>query len=127
MREKRTEQEKREADKFWERYKELAEKDTEILSKTDIKQSTLSTWRSEHRFPGADDAVKIANTLKKSVEWLVTGKEDAALKDDEQNLLETYNLLSDTGKEAAIGAVRGLVSYFPQLSEQAGESTGMAT
>ena len=126
MKKIRPEQKKREADEFWKRYKNLAGEDIDILNKTGIGQSTLSTWKKMRRFPGADDAVRIAKAINKTVEWLVTGLEEAGLKDNEQVLLNAYNQLNDIGKEAAISAVRGLISSFPQLPE-VGESIGMAT
>jgi len=69
--------ENKEAELFWERYGELADGDMEVARATGIRQSTLSTWKGKGRFPGADDAVKIARKLKTTVEYLVTGEVSA--------------------------------------------------
>jgi hypothetical protein len=51
-------------EQFWLRFRTLAEKDLPVILQTDIKQSTLSTWRTEKTYPRADDAVKIAAALE---------------------------------------------------------------
>ena len=109
MRKKRTESEIAEADKFWGRYKDAAGEDTEILRKTNIRQSTLSTWRKMHRFPGADDAVKIARALNKTVEWLVTGEDKSGITQDEQNLLDVFRQLDSRDQEDIIGNIQGKI------------------
>jgi transcriptional regulator with XRE-family HTH domain len=60
---------------FWKRYKRLARKDLPVILKTNIRQSTLSTWKNGLTFPRADKAVQIAEALNTSVEYLVTGQE----------------------------------------------------
>ena len=127
MKTPRTEQEIREANEFWQRYKSFGKEDAEILAKTGIGQSTLSTWKKKSRFPGADDAVKLAMALSSTVEWLVTGKEELGLKNDEIIILKIFNQLNNTGKEAAVGTIEGLVARFPLTLEQAGVSTGTAS
>jgi len=89
-----------------------------------IGRGAITTWK-KGSIPSVDKVFRLAKYLNRSVQWLITGKD--GLKDDEQILLDAYNQLNDTGKEAAISAVRGLVSSFPQLPELAGESIGMAT
>jgi hypothetical protein len=44
-------------EQFWLRFRTLAEKNLPVILWTDIKQSTLSTWRTEKTYPRADDAV----------------------------------------------------------------------
>jgi len=69
---------KKNADQFWARYRKLASKDLPVVAKTDIPQSTLSTWRNKSIFPRADEACKIADALQTTVEYLVSGKTAAA-------------------------------------------------
>ena len=68
------------------------------------------------------EIVKIAKELETTVEYLVTGEDSMTAL--ERNLLSAFNKLNDDGKKAALGAVRGLIDFFPQLSEQAGELSG---
>lgn len=71
------------------------------------------------RFPRAAELVKIAQELKTSVEYLVTGND--LLTELERELLHEFKLLDDVGKKTAIGAVKGIVASFPQSTEQSGE------
>ena len=62
------------AQQFWSRYKRLVSKDLPVLIKTNIPQSTLSTWKNKNIFPRTDEALKIAEAIHPTVEYLVTGK-----------------------------------------------------
>ena len=86
-----------------------------------IKAYNMSNWKVQDSMPAADTAIKIAKYLNVSVEWLILGKE-AGLTRGERDILEAYNQLSDEGKKAAMGMMRGLITTYPQV--QAGESTG---
>ena len=54
---------------------ELDRKRSWLLSQTDIKPSTWSSWEKHGRMPPADRAVAIAEALGLTVEFLVTGRE----------------------------------------------------
>jgi len=60
---------------FWLRYKQFAKKDLPVIIRTGISHSTLSTWKHKSTFPMADEALKIADALHTTVEYLVTGTE----------------------------------------------------
>jgi transcriptional regulator with XRE-family HTH domain len=100
---------------FWQRFKDLSGKDLPVILKTNIKQSTISTWRRRKEFPRADEAVKIAETLHTSVEYLVTGRDKAyapcspaALK-----IAVAADKLDDEGKRIALAVIKGLESQYP--------------
>ena len=115
------------ADKFWERYGNLAVKDLPVILRARIKQSTLSTWRSKHKFPRADMAVKIAKSLDTTVEYLVTGEEEdgghsrpggSADKGGEYSpwavaVALQVDQLNDTGKKIVYDVAKGLESQYP--------------
>jgi len=65
----------KDAKQFWIRYKKLIDKDLPVIVKTGIKQSTLSSWKTNNLFPRVDDAYLIANAANTTVEFLVTGKD----------------------------------------------------
>ncbi|MFZ2635544.1 MAG: helix-turn-helix transcriptional regulator [Rectinemataceae bacterium] len=50
-----------------------------IADKVGKSETTVSGWRGTGVLPRADDAVKIANAVGMSVEYLVTGKEGIAI------------------------------------------------
>jgi transcriptional regulator with XRE-family HTH domain len=104
-------------------------KDTLILKKIrkgDFYKSmgllpqSIRNWGKRESLPAVDTALKIAEFLGVSVKWLITGIEEPGLSLVEQDLLEAFNRLNETGKQAALDAVRGLYASFPLPSEQAG-------
>jgi transcriptional regulator with XRE-family HTH domain len=103
------------AELFWKRYRELSEKDLPIILKTNIKQSTLSTWRIEKIFPRADQAVKIANSLHTSVEFLVTGQEweNSTCSAEALEVAVQVDKLNNEGKQVALAVIKGLETQFP--------------
>ncbi|GHV17552.1 hypothetical protein FACS189493_5360 [Spirochaetia bacterium] len=103
------------AEMFWKRYKNLAKKDLPVILKTNIKQSTLSTWRIEKNFPRADQAVKIADSLNTSVEFLVTGQEReySTCSPEALDVAVQVDKLNDDGKKIALSVVKGLETQFP--------------
>jgi len=69
---------------FWKRVRELLTNDLNqawLCREIGVSSSSLSAWINRNRLPKADMAVKIANALGVSVEYLVTGKEN----DEDEN------------------------------------------
>jgi transcriptional regulator with XRE-family HTH domain len=101
---------------FWSRFQILADKDLPVILKTGIKQSTLSTWRSEKTYPRADDAVRIAAALQTTVEFLVTGSDKTNLPCTPAaiEIALTADKLSDEGKKIALAVLKGLISQYPK-------------
>jgi len=95
----------------------------EACSAANIGRGAITTWK-KGSIPAVDKVFRLARFLNRSVQWLITGED--GLKNDERKLLDAYNLLNDTCKEAAIGAVRGMYGSFPQPSEQSGELSATA-
>jgi DNA-binding XRE family transcriptional regulator len=109
---------------------------TSVLKEKDLKRlnmcntigiSSQNITNIKKSIPAADTAIKIADYLCVSVKWLITGEDETGLTDGEKDILEAYNQLNDIGKDAAIGAVKALIAHFPQLSEQDGVLSEMAT
>lgn len=100
---------------FWKRFKDLSGKDLPVILKTSIKQSTISMWRSRKNFPRADEAVRIADALGTSVEFLVTGrdKEYAPCTPAALEIAIAADKLDDEGKRIALTVLKGLESQHP--------------
>lgn len=86
---------------FWRNVKDELEYNLitqkELASKLDISYNTLQSWITKDRLPDAEQAVKIAQTLNTSVEYLVTGihSNQKDIKPDIQFLIPKMNHLSD--------------------------------
>jgi transcriptional regulator with XRE-family HTH domain len=104
-----------EAEEFWKRYGELADKDLPIILRTKVKQSTLSTWRTKKTFPRADMAVRIAQSLGTSVEYLVTGggAEHPACSPWALAVALQVDKLSEPGQKIVFDVARGLELQYP--------------
>jgi hypothetical protein len=104
---------------FWSRFRTLAEKDLPVILQTDIKQSTLSTWRTEKTYPRADDAVKIAAALSTTVEYLVTGSAKALspLAPAALEIALTAAKLSPEGLKTQLYVAKGLLTQLPKTAE----------
>jgi hypothetical protein len=109
------------ADRFWERYGNLAVKDLPVILRARIKQSTLSTWRSKHKFPRADMAVRIARSLNTTVEYLVTGEGEGGHGSRSGQEYSPWALavalqvdqLNETGKKIVYDVAKGLETQYP--------------
>ena len=76
----------------------------ELAAKTGIKKSTIYNYLSVRGYmPPADAAVKIAQVLGVSVEYLITGEEKSSVKTsmgfEIQSLIQNYKLLSEEDRK----------------------------
>ena len=106
---------------FWDRTNRLIKErgfTQEILTqKCAFKDSRrIQNLSGGGRLPRAMELVKIAQELKTSVEYLVTGKD--LLTEFERELLREFKLLNDIGKRSAIGAVKGIAAVFPRSVDE---------
>jgi transcriptional regulator with XRE-family HTH domain len=104
-----------EAEAFWGRYGELADKDLPVIVRTKVKQSTLSTWRTKQTFPRADMAVRIAQSLSTTVEYLVTGrgKDHPVCSPWAMAVALQVDKLSEPGRKIVFDVARGLELQYP--------------
>ncbi|MCL2804814.1 MAG: helix-turn-helix domain containing protein [Treponema sp.] len=67
------------AEFFWEMVKKEVERQHTsfewLYRKTQISKGTFSSWKNRNTIPRADEAFLIANALKVSVEYLLTGED----------------------------------------------------
>ena len=82
-----------------------------VVGKAGLSLGSYNAYRRRENLPRADEALKIAQALGTTVEYLVTGED--GLSAGERELLAAYNRLNEAGKQAAIGAVGGLYAAFP--------------
>jgi transcriptional regulator with XRE-family HTH domain len=95
-------------------YKDMMIK--ELAAKTGISRHTLDNYFNvrEHT-PTLDAAVKIAQALGVSVEYLATGKEsphaNIPINSETRNLLQNYNLLNEEDRKIVAGLVELLKKH----------------
>jgi hypothetical protein len=106
---------------FWTRFQTLSSKDLPIIIKTGIKQPTLSSWRVQKKYPRADDAVRIAETLGTTVEYLVTGTDKTLplLSPAALEIALTADKLTAQGLKTLLSVAKGLLTQFPKKDKTA--------
>lgn len=65
-------------------YKDLSQRD--LATKINESYNTLQSWINRNRLPDAEQAVRIAEVLNTSVEFLVTGKPSTKKSNHQQTL-----------------------------------------
>ena len=70
----------------------------------------------------AEEIIELARALGVTTDRLLTGND--GLDDKAYKLIKAFNNLNETGKDAAIEVVKGLVKSFPLQAARDGESTG---
>jgi hypothetical protein len=80
---------------FYDRVKEQVKKNTSMtlesfIQSLDINYGTYQTQRKAHNLPRADEALKIAQALNTSVEYLVSGTEPENSKTAVLNDLQAF-------------------------------------
>lgn len=59
---------------------------------------SIRLW--DKKVPGSDKAIKVADKLGLSLDWLLTGKEAGELTAEEQKLVDCYRRADDRGKRS---------------------------
>jgi SOS-response transcriptional repressor LexA len=67
----------------------------ELAKFLNISPQSFVDWRKRGNLPSADIALKIAQFLKVSVEYLITGEDEAGLTPEQRNLLQNYDKLDN--------------------------------
>ena len=63
---------------------------------------SIRLW--DKKVPGSDKAIKVAERLDVSLDWLLTGKEAADLTPEEKRLVDYYRKADDRGKRSILRA-----------------------
>jgi transcriptional regulator with XRE-family HTH domain len=77
-----------------------------------VPESTISRWRDSNKYPTADKAIKMAQAIGRSVEYLVTGNDPTGLSEKSLKVAFIVEQLTDEGKEVALTQVKGLITHF---------------
>lgn len=74
-------------------------KDIELSNKLEISKSVVSSWKTRKTNPPAEYIEKIAELLEVSPLFILTGKKITnELTQDEMNILNKYNILTERNK-----------------------------
>jgi transcriptional regulator with XRE-family HTH domain len=85
-----------------------------LYQKTQISKGTFSSWKNRNTIPRADDAFLIANALKVSVEYLLTGVDEPkeVLNSAIHEITEKVPFFDDYDKQTLITTVRTMAIRY---------------
>ena len=88
---------------FWENVEDIREyrnmSRKELAYRAKFSQTSISTGIKRKSIPAADVAFRIAKVLDVSIEYLLTGKNDAGLKNEIKIPLQNYKKYSELFRE----------------------------
>lgn len=71
---------------------------SQLEKNTGLSNASIDKWDKLNQKPSYDKIYRVAETLKVSLDWLLTGKESENLSPEEQKLIELYRTADDRGR-----------------------------
>ena len=102
------------AEFFWEMVRNEVERQNTsfewLYRKTKISKGTFSSWKNRNIMPRADEAFLIANSLKVSVEYLLTGVDKSTEVSNKtiNEITETVPFFDDYDLQTLLATVRAM-------------------
>jgi transcriptional regulator with XRE-family HTH domain len=106
------------AEFFWRMVKTEVEKQRTsfewLYRKTNIPKGTFSSWKNRNIIPRADEALRIADALKVSVEYLLTGRDRGHSPSNPaiQTITEIIPFFDDIDLQTLLAAARGMAARY---------------
>jgi hypothetical protein len=106
------------AEFFWKMVKKEVERQQTsfewLYRKTQIPKGTFSSWKNRNIIPRADEALLIAEALKVSVEYLLTGAEPRKKPSNPsvQEIGETVPFFDDNDLKTILATVRSMAARY---------------
>lgn len=102
-------------DRIYELLEQKNKKAYELCKVLDITQSTMSTWKSRHKNPAAEQLKPIADFFGVSLDYLITGVEAEPARyttPQEDELLELFRSLPESKQYEYIGDLKGFLRAY---------------
>jgi len=106
------------AEFFWKMVKNEVERQQTsfewLYRKTQIPQGTFSSWKNRNIIPRADEAFRIAEALKVSVEYLLTGADSQKNPSNPaiNEISETAPFFDDIDLHTILATVRAMAARY---------------
>jgi hypothetical protein len=106
------------AEFFWKMVKNEVERQQTsfewLYRKTQIPKGTFSSWKNRNIIPRADEALSIAEALKVSVEYLLTGADSQKKPSNPiiQEIGETVPFFDDNDLQTILATVRAMAARY---------------
>jgi transcriptional regulator with XRE-family HTH domain len=106
------------AEFFWKIVKKEVERQQTsfewLYRKTQIPKGTFSSWKNRNIIPRADEALRIAEALKVSVEYLLTGSDSQKKPSNPtiNEINETAPFLDNNDLQTILATVRAMAARY---------------
>jgi transcriptional regulator with XRE-family HTH domain len=106
------------AEFFWKMVKKEVERQNTsfewLYQKTQIPKGTFSSWKNRNIIPRADEAFRIAEALKVSVEYLLTGTDPQKKPSNPiiHEISETVPFFDDSDLQTILATVRAMAERY---------------
>jgi len=103
---------------FWKMVKKEVERQQTsfewLYRKTQIPKGTFSSWKNRNIIPRADEAFLIAEALKVSVEYLLTGADSQKKPSNPaiSEISETVPFFDDIDLQTTLATVRAMIARY---------------
>ncbi len=106
-------------DRIKQKCKESGRSLSNLEAECGLGHATIRRWNDNS--PAVEKAQEVANLLKVSLDWLITGKEAEELTPEEQQLVDYYRRTNPTGKSLTIQTAKAnseALPADPELKEE---------
>jgi len=106
------------AEFFWKMVKKEVERQRTsfewLYRKTEIPKGTFSSWKNRKIIPRADEAIRIAEALKVSIEYLLTGIDKLSNPSNEaiNEITGTIPFFDDNDLQTLLATVRAMAIRY---------------
>ena len=87
-------------------FSRLGKPKSDFYESCGVPTNCLSNWGKRGTIPSADIAVRIAQYLGTTVEWLVTGTDSSGFSDNERELIQMWRDLSGDTQSFLFDSIR---------------------
>lgn len=83
-----------------------------------IKAQTISAWSTRGTVPAADIAIKMAEFLDVSVEWLIAGEDKTGYTPEDRRIISAFHELGDSAQRTVLTLLNHLADEARQTKNE---------
>ncbi len=105
------------SDRLNKKIKESGLKRTAFADEVGIKNQSITDWEKRGTIPAGDVCLRMANFLNVPVDWLISGKTESGMSDDEMELVRKFRMLPPEQKSIVETLVNAMTEQNQEDTE----------
>ncbi len=105
------------SDRLNKKIKETGLKRTAFADEVGIKNQSITDWEKRGTIPAGDVCLRMANFLDVPVDWLICGKTESGMSDDEMELVRKFRMLPPEQKSIVETLVNAMTEQNQESTE----------